>query len=70
MAEEMSGMERVSDDAGHCFGALKMDESNYQKAGPMDVTGQAVAQINKCFHPAGSYFKTGIKKDSRSSKDS
>ena len=25
----------------------------------MNVMGQAVAQINKCFHPAGSYFKTG-----------
>ena len=25
----------------------------------MNVMGQAVAQINKCFHPAGTYPKTG-----------
>ena len=59
MAGEMSGMELVLDDAGQYFGVLKMNEANCQKAKLMDVIGKAVAQINKCFHPAGSYFKTG-----------
>ena len=61
MAEEMSGMERVSDDAEQHFYVLKMNEANYQKVKPMNVMGQAVAQINNCFNPAGSYFKTGHK---------
>ena len=52
-------MERVSDDAEQNFGVLMMNEANYQKAKPMNVMGQAVDQINKCFQPAGSYFKTG-----------
>ena len=43
MAEEMSGMERVSDDAGKYFGVLKMKEASYQKAKPMNAMGQAVA---------------------------
>jgi len=59
MAFEMSGMERVSDDAGQYLGVLKINEANYQKAKPMNVMGRAVAQIKKCFHSAGSYFKTG-----------
>ena len=36
-----------------------MNEANYQNAKPMNVMGQAVAQMNKRFHSAGSYFKTG-----------
>mmetsp|Transcript_6960 Transcript_6960/g.10279 ORF Transcript_6960/g.10279 Transcript_6960/m.10279 type:complete len:122 (+) Transcript_6960:465-830(+) len=59
MADGMSGIERVSDDAEQYFGVLKMNEANYLKAKSMNVMGQAVAQINKCFHPAGSYFETG-----------
>ena len=58
MAEWMSGMELVSNVAEPYFGVLKMNEANYQKANPMNVMGQAVAQINKYFHSAGSYFKT------------
>ena len=59
MAGEMSGMERVLDDAEQYFGVPKMNEANYYKAKPMNVMGQAIAQINKCFHPAASYFRTG-----------
>ena len=55
MAEEMSGIERVTDDAGLFFGVLKLNKANYQKAMLMNVMGQAAAQINKFFHPAGSY---------------
>ena len=39
MAEEMSGIERVSDDAEQYFGVLKMNEANYQRAKPMNVMG-------------------------------
>ena len=35
------------------FGVIKMNEAIYQKAKPMNLMGQAVAQINKCLHPAG-----------------
>ena len=59
MEEENSGMERVLDDAEQFLGVLKINKANFQKTKPMNVIAQAVAQINKCLHLAGSYFKTG-----------
>ena len=60
MPEEMSGMEKGSDDAGHDFGVHKMNEANNQKAKPINVMGHAVAQISKGIHPAGSNYKTWL----------